>query len=98
MLSFYPDITRNENIAERYWFAKCLRYARGGEAGRTLRVLLDDPHFNVVCMAFHALGYVGNANDIPIIIEKTKQSDNWYEQWYAYKAMRRLGWKQEKSG
>jgi hypothetical protein len=49
-------------------------------------------------MAFHALGYVGSVKDISLIMEKMNQSDNWYEQWYAYKALRRLGWKQRKSG
>lgn len=96
VLSFYPDISEKDNIAERYWFAKNLRYMRGIKSRNTLRILLDDPHFNVVCMAFHALGYVGARQDIAIIMEKMKQSDNWYEQWYGYKAMRRLGWKQKK--
>jgi len=96
VLSFYPDISKKDNIAERYWFAKNLRYMRGTSTRNTLRTLLDDPHFNVVCMAFHALGYAGARQDTAIIMKKMKQSDNWYEQWYAYKAMRRLGWKQKK--
>jgi len=98
VLPFYSDITGKENVAERYWFAKNLRYSRDGEAEATLRTLLNDPHFNVVCMAFHALGYVGSGKDVSLIMEKIRQSDNWYEQWYGYKALRRLGWKQGKSG
>ena len=98
VLPFYSDITGKENAAERYWFAKNLRYSRDGEAPATLRTLLNDPHFNVVCMAFHALGYVGSGKDVSLIMEKMRQSDNWYEQWYGYKALRRLGWTQGKSG
>ncbi|MBW1893777.1 MAG: HEAT repeat domain-containing protein [Deltaproteobacteria bacterium] len=96
VFQFYPDITKTDNIAERYWFTKILRDRRGPLVRKTLVKLLDDPHFNVVCMAFHALGYTGSKKNITEIIKRIKTSDNWYEQWYAYKAMRRLGWKQKR--
>jgi len=96
VFQFYSDITKMNNITERYWFAKNLRDRRGPLVRKALVKLLDDPHFNVVCMAFHSLGYIGNKKDITEIIQRIKTSDNWYEQWYAYKAMRRLGWKQKK--
>ncbi len=96
VFQFYSDITKMNNITERYWFAKNLRDRRGPLVRNALVKLLDDPHFNVVCMAFHSLGSIGSKKDITEIIKRIKTSDNWYEQWYAYKAMRRLGWKQKR--
>lgn len=31
------------------------------------------------------------------LLKKIKESDNWYDQWRAYKALRALGWKQSRS-
>lgn len=94
-LPFYPDISKVKAISERYWFAKNLRY-RGPRVRDVLSELLNDSHFNVVCMAFYSLGFVGDQRDVGLILEKMKHSDNWYEQWYAYKALRRLGWTQRR--
>ena len=96
LFRFYPDISTRNNIAERYWFAKNLRYRRGPMVRKSLAKLLDDSHFNVVCMAFHSLGYAGGRKDIHEIIQRIENSDNWYEQWYAYRAMRKLGWMQKR--
>jgi hypothetical protein len=43
------------------------------------------------------LGEGGHRDDIPPILSKIETSHNWYEQWYAYRALRRLGWSQGKS-
>jgi hypothetical protein len=37
-----------------------------------------------------------NRRAIKPILEKIKISHDWYDQLYAYKALRFLGWKQEK--
>lgn len=86
------------NIPERYWLAKALGVSRAPEARTFLYQLLDDPHFNVVCMALDSLGKRGTRADIPPILGKIEISDNWYEQWYAYRALRRLGWSQKEAG
>ena len=57
---------------------------------------LNDPHPNVLTMVFYALGQRGNKQAIAEIIEKIETSNNWYTQWYGYRALRSLGWKQTK--
>ena len=85
----------SQHIPERYWLAKALSVSRTPETRKALYRLLDDPHFNVVCMAIDSLGRRGNRADVPRILDKMEGSANWYEQWYGYRAIRRLGWKQE---
>ncbi|MBW1701613.1 MAG: HEAT repeat domain-containing protein [Deltaproteobacteria bacterium] len=67
------------------------------DARGDLLSFLDDPHPNVVCMAFYSLGRRGNMESAKKIMNRFETSDHWYEQWYAYKALRTLGWKQTKS-
>jgi hypothetical protein len=93
----YQSMLHSRHIPERYWLAKTLGVSRTPETHRSLHTLLDDPHFNVVCMALHSLGRRGNRADIPPIINKIETSHNWYEQWYGYRALRRLGWQQKES-
>lgn len=91
----YPSMLNSRHIPERYWLAKALGVSRTPETRKSLYRLLEDPHFNVVCMAVHSLGQRGNRADVPRILGKMENSGNWYEQWYGYRAIRRLGWKQE---
>jgi Ca2+/Na+ antiporter len=93
----YPSMLNSPHIPERYWLAKALGISRTPETRKSLYRLLDDPHFNVVCMAIDSLGRRGNRPDIPLILSKIETSHNWYEQWYAYRALRRLGWRQKGS-
>jgi HEAT repeat protein len=58
--------------------------------------LLDDPCPNVVSTAFYAIGQRRDKRAINEIIKRIEVSDDWYNQWYAYKALRNLGWKQTK--
>ena len=85
------------SVPERYWLAYALARSTRPETGEDLLKLLDDPHPNVVCKAYEALGKRGDRKFIPLIIERIKVSDHWYCQWYAYKALRALGWIQPKS-
>ena len=93
----YQDMLKSHHIPERYWLAKALGGSRTPETQECLHQLLHDPHFNVVCMALESLGRRGNRADIPPILSRLETSRNWYEQWYAYRALRRLGWKQKES-
>ena len=93
----YQSMLRSNSIPERYWLAKTLGVSRTPETRESLHKLLDDPHFNVVCMALDSIGRRGKRADIRPILTKIKASDNWYDQWYAYRALRRLGWMQKKS-
>ena len=59
--------------------------------------MLDDPNPNVACQVYYALGKRKKPAMIPVLLEKMNTSRHWYVQTYAYRALRELGWKQEKS-
>jgi hypothetical protein len=94
----YPILLASPHIAVRYWLAKALGASRRPETYTDLLAFLDDPHPNVVSMAFYGLGKRGDIRGVKEILTRIKTSDHWYNQWYAYKALRALGWKQRKSG
>jgi HEAT repeat protein len=48
-------------------------------------------------MAFSALGQRGDRRAIAEIKQRIETSDDWYSQWYAYKALKALGWRQSRS-
>jgi len=93
----YPKLLASPHIPARYWLARALAVSRRPETYRNLLAFLDDPHPNVVSMAFYGLGQRGDRRAISEILTRIKSSDHWYNQWYAYKALRALGWKQRKS-
>lgn len=84
-------------VPERYWYARASAFSRHNAPYTQLLTLLDDPQPNVRCQAFFALGVIGNRRAVPEIIRRIKVSDHWYVQWYAYRALKRLGWIQKKS-
>jgi hypothetical protein len=92
--SDYQRDTDSACLPERYWLARSLGYARGKEVQAEIMKLLDDPVPNVACMAFYALGQQRNKAVIPEIINRIEASRHWYTQWYAYRALRQLGWTQ----
>jgi hypothetical protein len=83
-------------IAERYWTALAMGYSRDPKIYPELLGLLDDAQINVVCAALYAMGKRGDRMAIGSILKLVKASDCWYIQWYAYRALRNLGWKQTK--
>jgi len=93
----YPMLLASPYIAERYWLVRALAASHRPETYRDLLVFLDDSHPNVVSMAFFGLGRRGDNRGVSEILTRIKTSDHWYNQWYAYKALRTLGWKQKKS-
>jgi hypothetical protein len=48
-------------------------------------------------MAYHALGRRGDRRAIPEILYRIRISPNWYEQGYAYRALKALGWVQSRT-
>jgi hypothetical protein len=93
----YAKMAESPSVPERYWLARALGVSGTPETRRTLHRLLRDPHFNVICMALDSLGRRGNRSDIRPVLDKIMTSDNGYEQWYGYRALRRLGWRQKKA-
>jgi hypothetical protein len=90
----YRTLLASARIAERYWLARALGASRQPETYRELISFLDDPHPNVVAMAFYALGRRGEPGAIDEIRRRLEASDHWHSQWYGYRALRNLGWKQ----
>jgi len=93
----YKSIFNSPSIPERYWATKALGTSTGSETHALLLKLLNDPDFNVVCMALDSLGRRGYIRDVTHVLNKINTSQNWYEQWYGYHALKRLGWKQKPS-
>ena len=93
----YGRMLTSPHITERYWLTKALGVSRSHETYRDLSGLLDDPSPCVVSMAFMALGERGDRKAVPEILKRIEISDHWYPQWYAYKALKVLGWKQSRS-
>lgn len=94
-LPVYKEMLASPYAAERYWLARALGESRRSETYDDLLSLLNDPQHNVVCMAFYGLGRRGEVRAIKNIIARIQSSDNWYEQWYGYRALKRLGWSQK---
>jgi HEAT repeat protein len=92
----YPGLLKSAYIAERYWFVRTLANSRNPKTFRDLLNFLNDTHPNVFSMALYALGKRGNKEAIGRIMQVMETSDDWYHQWYAYKALRALGWRQTK--
>ena len=93
----HRELLNSPWAAERYWLARTLAFNRNADSKADLLALLHDPHPNVVCQAFYALGRRGDASAIAPIKERLLHSDHWYVQWYGYQAMRGLGWRQIRS-
>jgi HEAT repeat protein len=92
----YARLLTSPHIAERYWIVRTLANSRNPATYRDLLSFLDDTHPNVFSMALYALGKRSNKQAINKIIPIIETSDDWYIQWYAYKALRALGWRQTK--
>jgi hypothetical protein len=92
----HEEMLESPHVPERYWLAKALGQSRNPQSYGDLLTLLDDPHPNVVSMAFEALGERGERWAIEEIKKRIKTSHHWYNQWYAYRALRELGWRQSR--
>jgi len=91
-------LARSPVMGERYWLARCLGFSRNPATLPVLVRLLDDASINVSYTAYHALGSRGGAESVREILSRIPGSPHWYAQLYAYKALRRLGWRQHPSG
>ncbi|MEA3437187.1 MAG: hypothetical protein U9R43_12030 [Thermodesulfobacteriota bacterium] len=92
----YQSMLKSAHLPELYWLVKALSVSRKAETYNDLLTFLDNSHPNLVCMTLYALGRRGDKSAVKKIVKKIETSDHWYCQWYAYKALRTLGWKQRK--
>ncbi len=93
--SSYPELLRSPDPRERYWLAVAMGVSRSPKTYGDLLALLDDKNTNVRSMAFQSLSIRNSRQAIRPILEKIRTSRDWYDQLYAYKALRSLGWKQK---
>ena len=92
----YQRLLISPHVPERYWLVRTLGASRRSETYKDLMAFMDDPHPNVVRMAFYALGQMDETRSINEILGRIETSTDWYNQWYAYKALKTLGWNQSK--
>jgi hypothetical protein len=93
----YPLLQKNLPPRERYWLVRTLAFSQRPETLRDLLEFMNDDNLNVRTMALYSLGLRGDPRAIRPILNKIDTSDIWYDQMYAYKALRSLGWKQKRS-
>jgi HEAT repeats len=94
VFSAYKTILRSPHTAERYWLAKSISFSKSHRTHEDLLNLLEDPSPMVVSAALFSLGRRGEKKALPKILKWIKTSDHVYVQWYAYKSLKALGWKQ----
>ncbi|MGE0083123.1 MAG: HEAT repeat domain-containing protein [Desulfococcaceae bacterium] len=82
------------HVPERYELVRTLSVSRSPDTWAVTLALTDDPQINVAYRAFHALGARRDSRAVEEILKKIPLSDEWYIQFYAYKALRNLGWRQ----
>jgi hypothetical protein len=90
------DYSKFYHIPEKYWFARALSQSRNENTIIILHKYLQEPYPNVVCMALYSLGKRNHRASMDLILDLIQSSPQWYVQWYAYKALRRMGWAQPK--
>jgi len=90
----YPKLLGSSDSAMRYKVARALQYAPHYQNRQDLVLLLTDPNPNVRCMALQSLGRWGDPDEIPLLLNTIRTSDHWYVQFYAYRALKMLGWNQ----
>lgn len=89
------EMVDSPHVAERYWLARAAGIS--GRPDPIIEKLMNDPHPNVVCQALLSLGKTGDKGAAEKVTTLIKKSTHWYVQWYAYRALRRLGWIQKVS-
>ena len=90
----YQKLKKSNRVPVRYWLVEALSAGKQEKAFTELVEFLDDASLNVRTRACQVLGQRRDPRAIPELRKRLNRSDEWYFQWYAYKAMRALGWNQ----
>jgi hypothetical protein len=90
----FESLAARPRVAERFWLAKVLRHSRSRTSWPVHLALLEDPQINVAYNAFWSLALRRDPRGVPEILRRIDDDPRWYVQWYAYRALRRLGWRQ----
>ncbi len=90
----YTAMLRSPHPQERYWLARALASGSNPTASTDILFLLDDPDLNVRTQAVDSIVLRKDRSAIPAIMSRLQTSPDWYFQFYAYRALRALGWNQ----
>lgn len=90
----YRELLKSDRLVERYYVARALGVSRADQTYEDLLAMTADSQPNVVCQAYYALGERRNRRAVAVIQTQIVQSGHWYTQWYGYRALKRLGWRQ----
>jgi hypothetical protein len=93
-VSGYAAMLNSPHPQERYWLARALSASPNPAASYDLIRLLNDPQINVRTMALEALAQRRDPRAVTPILRLLERSDEWYEQLYAYLALKALQWDQ----
>jgi hypothetical protein len=91
------DRVQSPHVPERYWLARALGVSPDPRASAILIHLLEDPSVNVRTMALESLGQRRDRAALAPVLDFLHRSHEWYDQMYAYQALRALGWNQARS-
>jgi hypothetical protein len=91
----YRNIISSPHMLDRTYLAIALGVSREQASYDDLLLLLNDSEHIVVWTALGALGRRQDKGAVNHIINLLQKSDHWYEQWYAYNALKNLGWRQK---
>lgn len=90
----WPSLARSPDPRVRALLAHGLAASPSPQAGPVLDLLLTDPHLHVRTAAIEATGRRGGRHARKALLLLIERSHTWYDQFYAYRALRSLGWKQ----
>ena len=101
----YRHLAATPDFAQRYWLIKNLGNSRNPVSNGIIYQFLNSKSDYIICKAMAAIADRIHAGDVlsrkrylKLVLAKMQTTDNWYVQFYAYKAARRMGWIPEKSG
>lgn len=81
---------------ERYWLARALATSSNPQATEDLIRLAADPQVNVRSMAVQSLAQRRDPRAVQPILDLLQTSHEWYDQLYAYQALKALKWDQNR--
>ena len=90
----YRTIMAGNSVVERYYLARILAHSKKDRTYNDLLELASDPHINVICQAYYAIGQRGKPPARGFLLSRIQNSPYWYTQYYGYNALRTLGWRQ----
>ncbi len=90
----WEDLAQSSDSRVRALLARGLGISRSPQAASVLTRLLADPQLSVRTAAVESLGRQGGPQAREALLLLLERSRTWYDQFYAYRTLRSLGWTQ----